>query len=152
MEKNKLVWKNKKWKELSQKEMHDIYALRAQVFVVEQKCVYQDIDNKDSKAIHVYGVSKKKIIAYSRCFKQGDYFNETSFGRAVVVKKERGKGIGDELVKQTIKVMKANWPDQKIKISAQAHLSGFYKKHGFITKGEKYLEDGIPHIGMCSKP
>ena len=152
MEKNTLVWKNKKWKELSQKEIHDIYALRSRVFVVEQNCVYQDIDNKDSKAIHVYGVSKKKIIAYSRCFNQGDCFKEASFGRAVVEKKERGKGIGDELVKQTIKVMKANWPGQKINISAQAHLSGFYKKHGFKTHGKKYLEDGIPHIGMCCKP
>ena len=151
MKNNILVWNNKKWKELSAKEIHDIYALRSRVFVVEQNCVYQDIDNKDSTAIHVYGIIEKKIIAYSRCFKAGDYFKETSFGRAVVEKKERGKGIGHELIKQTLKVMKANWPDQNIKISAQAQLSNFYKKHGFKTKGKKYLEDGIPHVGMHLK-
>ena len=148
MDKNKLIWKNKKWEKLSSKEIHDIFALRSKVFVVEQNCVYQDIDNKDLKAIHVLGVFKNRIIAYARCFNQGDYFKELSFGRAIVEKEQRGKGIGGELIKETLKNIKKIWPDNKIKISAQAHLSGFYEKYGFKTIGKNYLEDGIPHIEM----
>ena len=83
-------------------------------------------------------------MAYARIFKPGDYFKEASFGRAVVKKSERGKGVGDELVINCLENIK----EKKIKISAQSYLKGFYGKHGFITKGEEYLEDGIPHTAM----
>ena len=79
-----IFWVNKKWEQLTKNEVHEIFALRSRVFIVEQKCVYQDIDNNDKKAIHVYGTFKNKIIAYSRLFKEGDYFKEVSFG--VVIK------------------------------------------------------------------
>jgi ElaA protein len=144
----RIIWKHKKWKELNKNDLHEILILRAEVFIVEQNCVYQDIDNKDPKAIHLYGKINNKIIAYSRIFNQGDYYKEISFGRALVSKAQRGVGVGDELVKNSLEIIKKNWPNKKVKISAQARLKKFYKKHGFIEKGEEYLEDGIPHVSM----
>ena len=144
----KIIWKQKKWEELNKKNLHEILQIRSEVFVVEQKCVYQDIDNKDLKAIHLYGKIKNKIVAYSRIFNEGDFYKEISFGRALVLKNQRGKGLGDELVQKSIEIIKGNWPNKKVKISAQAHLNNFYKKHGFIEKGKEYLEDGIPHVSM----
>ena len=144
----KIIWKQKKWEELNKKNLHEILQIRSEVFIVEQKCVYQDIDNKDPKAIHLYGKIKNKIVAYSRIFNEGDFYKEISFGRALVLKNQRGKGLGDELVQKSIEIIKGNWPNKKVKISAQAHLNNFYKKHGFIEKGKEYLEDGIPHVSM----
>ena len=144
----KIIWKQKKWEELNKKNLHEILQIRSKIFVVEQKCVYQDIDNKDPKAIHLYGKIKNKIVAYSRIFNEGDFYKEISFGRALVLKNQRGKGLGDELVQKSIEIIKGNWPNKKVKISAQAHLNNFYKKHGFIEKGKEYLEDGIPHVSM----
>ena len=142
-----MIWEIKEWSELSTKEVENIFSLRSEVFIVEQDCVYQDIDGKDQKAKHVLGKKNNEIIAYARIFKPGDYFEEASFGRAVVKKPERGKGIGDELVINVIK----NIPEPLIKISAQSYLKGFYGKHGFVAKGEEYLEDGIPHTAMYIK-
>jgi len=144
----KIIWKQKKWEELNKKNLHEILQIRSEVFIVEQKCVYQDIDNKDPKAIHLYGKIKNKIVAYSRIFNEGDFYKEISFGRALVLKNQRGKGLGNELVQKSIEIIKGNWPNKKVKISAQAHLNSFYKKHGFIEKGKEYLEDGIPHVSM----
>ena len=139
-----MIWEIKEWSELSTKEVENIFSLRSEVFVVEQDCVYQDIDGKDQKAKHVLGKKNHEIIAYARIFKSGDYFKEASFGRAVVKKSERGKGMGDELIINSIK----NVQENKIKISAQSYLKEFYGKHGFVAKGEEYLEDGIPHTAM----
>ena len=139
-----MIWEIKEWSELSIKEVESIFSLRSEVFVVEQNCIYQDIDGKDQKAKHVLGKKNNEVIAYSRIFKPGDYFKEASFGRAVVKKPERGKGIGDELVINSIK----NIPESIIKISAQSYLKDFYGKHGLVAKGEEYLEDGIPHTAM----
>jgi ElaA protein len=141
-------WKHRKWDDLEKNDLHEILMLRSKVFVVEQNCVYQDIDNKDPEAIHLYGKLNNKIISYSRIFNEGVFYKEISFGRALVSKSKRGEGIGDLLVKKSLEIIKENWPNKKVKISAQAHLKGFYKKHGFVEKGEEYLEDGIPHISM----
>ena len=97
-----MEWTVKGWSELSLDEIEKIFKLRSEVFVVEQNCIYQDIDGKDKLAKHVFGFEKKELIAYSRIFKPGDYFKEASFGRAVVKKTHRGKGIGDELVKKSV--------------------------------------------------
>jgi ElaA protein len=142
-----MIWEIKEWSELSIKEVESIFSLRSEVFVVEQDCVYQDIDGKDQKAKHVLGKKDNEIIAYARIFKSGDYFKEASFGRAVVKKTERKKGVGDELVINCLENIK----EEEIKISAQSYLKGFYGKHGFVAKGEEYLEDGIPHIAMFIK-
>ena len=139
-----MIWEVKEWAELSTSEVENIFSLRSEVFVVEQDCVYQDIDGKDQKAKHVLGKKENDIVAYARIFKPGDYFKEASFGRAVVKKTERGKGVGDELVKNCLE----NITEEEIKISAQSYLKGFYGKHGFKAEGNEYLEDGIPHTAM----
>ena len=139
-----MIWEVKEWAELSTSEVENIFSLRSEVFVVEQDCVYQDIDGKDQKAKHVIGKKENDIVAYARIFKPGDYFKEASFGRAVVKKTERGKGVGDELVKNCLE----NITEEEIKISAQSYLKGFYGKHGFKAEGNEYLEDGIPHTAM----
>ena len=139
-----MIWEVKEWAELSPNEVENIFSLRSEVFVVEQDCVYQDIDGKDQKAKHVLGKKNNEIVAYARIFKPGEYFKEASFGRAVVKKTERGKGVGDELVKNCLE----NITEEEIKISAQSYLKGFYGKHGFKAEGKEYLEDGIPHTAM----
>ena len=139
-----MIWEVKEWAELSTSEVENIFSLRSEVFVVEQDCVYQDIDGKDQKAKHVLGKKENDIVAYARIFKPGDYFKEASFGRAVVKKTERGKGVGDELVKNCLEII----TEEEIKISAQSYLKGFYGKHGFKSEGNEYLEDGIPHTAM----
>ena len=139
-----MIWEVKEWAELSPNEVENIFSLRSEVFVVEQDCVYQDIDGKDQKAKHVLGKKNNEIVAYARIFKPGEYFKEASFGRAVVKKTERGKGVGDELVKNCLE----NITEEEIKISAQSYLKGFYGKHGFKAEGNEYLEDGIPHTAM----
>ena len=144
----KIEWVKKKWSEVSLEELYSVLRLRSEVFVVEQDCVYQDIDNKDQIAIHLLGYINKELIAYSRLFNEGDYFKETSFGRAVIKKEKRGQGYGDELVKESLKTIKNYYGNKKVKISAQAHLKTFYSKHAFIAKGKEYLEDGIPHVSM----
>ena len=139
-----MIWEVKEWAELSTSEVENIFSLRSEVFVVEQDCVYQDIDGKDQKAKHVLGKKNNEIVAYARIFKPGEYFKEASFGRAVVKKTERGKGVGDELVINCLE----NITEEEIKISAQSYLKGFYGKHGFKAEGKEYLEDGIPHTAM----
>lgn len=146
----KIEWVKKKWSEVSSEELYSVLRLRSEVFVVEQDCVYQDIDNKDQIAIHLLGYINKELIAYSRLFNEGDYFKETSFGRAIIKKEKRGQGYGDELIKESLKTIKNYYGNKKVKISAQAHLKTFYSKHAFIAKGKEYLEDGIPHVSMES--
>lgn len=143
-----LKFKIKPFQELSINELYSILQLRAEVFVVEQECVYQDVDGKDKKAIHVIGLKNEKIIAYSRIFNAGDCFENASMGRIVVQKDERKYGYGHDLVKVSIEAIREHFKESTIKISAQTYLKDFYYSHGFHETGNEYLEDGIPHIAM----
>jgi ElaA protein len=139
----------KKFSELSTEEIYNILKLRSEVFVVEQNCVYQDIDEKDQKAIHLFIEKNSEIIAYTRIFKKGDYYEENpSIGIVVVSKKERGKNLGKEIMKKSINFVKENMDEKKIELSAQKYLDKFYKELQFYSEGEDYLEDGIPHQRM----
>jgi ElaA protein len=138
----------KSFSELTTSELYQILQLRSEVFVVEQDCVYQDIDFKDQKSLHVLGYKNNTIIAYTRIFKPGDYFENASIGRVVVKQLERKYGYGHELMKVSIEAIKDAFHQEKITISAQLYLKKFYESHGFIQVGETYLEDGIPHIRM----
>jgi len=138
----------KEFSELSTNELYDILQLRSEVFVVEQDCVYQDIDSKDQKAIHVLGFKNNKLVAYTRIFKPGDYFNEASIGRVVVAKNERSFDYGHKIMQVSVQVIEEKFQVSKIKISAQLYLKKFYETHNFKQIGEGYLEDGIPHIAM----
>jgi ElaA protein len=143
-----ISWKTKTFDELSTQELYQIVRLRSEVFVVEQNCVYQDVDNKDQKALHLFGTLEGEIIAYSRLFKPGDYFEFSSIGRVVVAKKNRDKNFGHELINQSILEIKNHFNEQAITISAQLYLKKFYESHGFVATSETYLEDDIPHIEM----
>ena len=138
----------KTFNELSLEELYKILRLRAEVFVVEQDCVYQDIDNKDKKALHVIGFKNDEVVAYTRCFKPGDYFTEASIGRVVVQENQRQYGYGYDIMNASIKAIAEHFKTEKIKISAQTYLKTFYSNLGFENTGEEYLEDGIPHIAM----
>ena len=138
----------KRFNELSTHELYAVLQLRAEVFVVEQDCVYQDLDNKDLDAYHVLGVLDTKIVAYARIFKPGDYFLESSIGRIVVKKEFRKFQYGYQLVQNSIQFIENNLQQNTILISAQSYLTKFYNSLGFTQVGEEYLEDGIPHIKM----
>jgi len=138
----------KKFSDLSVAELYDILQLRSEVFVVEQDCVYQDIDGKDHLALHVLGSTNGKIVAYTRCFQPGFYFNEASIGRVIVKATERKFGYGHDIMKASDKAIQKEYNTSNIKLSAQQYLIKFYESHGYQTTGEGYLEDGIPHIAM----
>ncbi|MBC8643425.1 GNAT family N-acetyltransferase [Flavobacterium lindanitolerans] len=139
---------NKAFKALSLDELYDLLELRTEVFIVEQNCVYQDIDNKDRKAIHLIGEFDGETVAYCRLFKAGDYFDESSIGRVIVKEKYRDRKWGHDLIREAIKAIKDNFDEEKITISAQLYLKKFYESHEFSQTSEEYLEDGIPHIEM----
>ena len=138
----------KKFKDLSPLELYEILQLRSEVFVVEQDCVYQDIDGNDQKALHIIGTIENKIIAYTRCFRPGDYFKEASIGRVVVKESQRKFKRGNQIMNKSIKAINDHYKTKIIKISAQCYLNKFYTNLEFKPIGEKYLEDGIPHVAM----
>ena len=143
-----LKWNTKRFEALSTIEMYSILKLRSEVFVVEQNCVYQDIDGKDMKALHLFGEEDGKIIAYSRLFNVGDYFENASIGRVVVAENCRNKKYGHDLMREAISAIETHFQETKITISAQLYLKKFYESHGFVQTSETYLEDDIPHIEM----
>lgn len=138
----------KEFKELTLDELYEVLRLRTEVFVVEQDCVYQDIDNKDQKAIHIIGWEGDEIVAYTRIFKPGVYFKEAAIGRVLVAHTHRNKGLAHQLLAESIREIKNRYQSDCIKISAQTYLLDFYSSHGFKAEGEPYLEDGIPHRAM----
>ena len=146
-----LNWKRLSFKEFTIHELYEVLQLRSEVFVVEQDCVYQDIDFKDQKAIHILGYKKEKLVTYSRVFKQRDYLEEASIGRVLVKENERKYGYGHDLMKESIATILKEFKTTVIHISAQTYLEKFYNSHGFSKVGNGYLEDGIPHIKMITK-
>ncbi len=143
-----LEFKIKPFAELSGQEVYEILRLRSEVFIVEQICIYQDIDNKDQKAIHVLGYSGNELAAYCRLFDAGSYFDEASIGRVIVAPKFRENKWGHDLMKVAIDGVKQYFGKNEITISAQMYLQKFYESHGFVKTSEMYLEDDIPHIQM----
>ena len=141
----------KTFDQLSLQELYKILQLRAEVFVVEQNCVYQDIDGKDEIALHVMGLKNNELVSYTRCFKPGDYFEMASIGRVIVKENFREHGYGNEIMKASISEIENRFNTKEIKLSAQQYLTRFYETHGFLSTGKGYLEDGIPHIAMIKK-
>ena len=143
-----LNFKIKNFNELTIHELYEILQLRSEVFVVEQNCVYQDIDGKDTKAMHLIGTMDNKMVAYARLFNKGQYFENASIGRVVVDSKHRNLNFGHDLMRNAMDAIKQHFETTKISISAQLYLKKFYESHGFTQIGDGYLEDGIPHIKM----
>ncbi|MBE9490629.1 MAG: GNAT family N-acetyltransferase [Bacteroidetes bacterium] len=142
------ITKVKSFDELTKKELYQILRLRSEIFVVEQNCVYQDIDNFDQKALHLFIVINDVVIAYTRLFNAGDYYNEASIGRVVVDKNHRNNNLGHLIIEKSKEAIVSHFNKSVIVVSAQLYLKDFYASHNFIQKGEGYLEDGIPHIKM----
>lgn len=138
----------KTFDDLNTTELYDLLQLRTEIFVVEQDCVYQDLDGKDHKALHVIGTKNDKIVAYTRIFKAGDYLAQASIGRVAVAIGERKHGYGYDIMKASIKAVEEKFNETSIALSAQTYLKRFYHTLGFIEKGGEYLEDGIPHVMM----
>ena len=143
-----MQFKTKSFTELSLQELYDLLQLRSEVFVVEQDCVYQDIDGYDQLSTHVLGYIDSTLVAYARILPPKTYFSEPSIGRVIVKETYRMHSYGHKLIEASIDFINTYFPGETIKISAQQYLLDFYSSHGFISKGEGYLEDGIPHIAM----
>lgn len=136
----------KHFSQLSRDELYEIYKLRAEVFVVEQQCVYQDIDDGDRSAYHVFFKDEAGIQAYLRILPAGAVFDAVSIGRVIAVK--RRCGLGTRIVQEGIKAARELLGAEEIKIEAQVYAKGLYEKLGFVQTSEEFLEDGIPHVEM----
>lgn len=143
-----LKWKIKPFEALNVNELYDLLRLRSEIFVVEQNCVYLDLDGKDKKALHLIGEYEGKIVAYSRLFDAGISFDNASIGRVIVDANYRDRKWGHDLMREAIAGIKSNFDKDKITIAAQLYLKKFYESHGFLQSSEMYLEDDIEHIDM----
>lgn len=134
--------------ELTSKELIDILKERVKVFVVEQNCPYQEVDEDDYDDLHVRLIEDGHLKAYTRIINKGDHI---TFGRVLVVKEYRKAGLGAKIVQSTIDEIKQRFPKQPIQIQAQAYLQEFYAGFGFKAISDVYLEDNIPHLDMLMK-
>lgn len=138
----------KAFHELSLNELYAILKLRAEVFVVEQNCVYQDLDGKDQASYHVMLHLNDELVAYSRLVPAGLSYTEVAIGRVITASSVRGTGLGRKLMEYSIENCHQLWGNGPIRLSAQVYAKDFYASLGFVAEGEEYLEDGIPHIEM----
>lgn len=143
-----LTIRTKTFKQLTIDELYALLQLRSEIFVVEQNCVYQDMDYQDQNALHLLGYKNHQLVAYTRIFKPDDYFEHASIGRVLVTAEHRHLKYGYAIMEASIHEIKNRYNEMKIKISAQAHLKTFYSNLGFKVIGDGYLEDGIPHLPM----
>jgi ElaA protein len=143
-----IVWQHAAFQALHVQQLYAVLQLRSQVFVVEQNCVFQDMDGDDAQARHVLGYAGAQLVAYARCFAAGVKYPQASIGRVITHASVRGQGAGPVLIQQAIACIGQQWGAQPIRIGAQSHLEAFYGKLGFTKASEPYLEDNIPHIEM----
>ncbi len=135
-----------------QLDVHTLYAmlrLRTEVFVLEQQCLFQDMDNTDQQAMHLLGWDGEgRLSLYARCYGPGAKFAEASIGRVITAAHARGSGAGHVLMREAVARLLTHGGRQPIRIGAQQRLQAFYEQHGFHVASEPYDEDGIPHIEM----
>ena len=143
-----MKWVLKKFDDLTPRELYSILQLRNEVFVVEQKCVFQDADNKDQAAYHLMGWQQKRLVAYSRIIPPGVAYDLPSIGRVVTSPDIRRTGIGKDLMSESTKAIERLFGIVPIKLGAQFYLKQFYESFGFRQTSDVYLEDGIDHIEM----
>ena len=144
-----LTWQWTRFAGLSRDDVYDMLALRSRIFVLEQTCAYLDPDGLDRQSWHLLGRGADAgLLAYARACDPGVRFGPPSIGRVVVDASRRGRGWGHVLVAQTLRRCDETWPRQRNRISALAHLQGFYGRHGYVPAGDSYLQDGVPYIDM----
>lgn len=134
--------------ELSPMQLLDIVQARIAVFVVEQNCPYQEVDDYDARALHLQGRCNGELAAYARVIGPGEKFAEPSIGRVIVVQRFRAFQYGRALMQAAIALTERSYPGLPIRLSAQSHLQGFYGSLGFVADSAEYMEDGIPHVDM----
>lgn len=151
-------WRCLPFEALTTGELYAVLQLRTEVFVLEQNCVFQDMDGADHQAIHLLGTlhatgqGDAPLVAYARLFPAGIKFPEASIGRVVTRGSARGNGLGHALIREAVEQVCALWGPQPIRIGAQARLKAYYAQHGFVDVGKPYVEDGIDHIEMVWQP
>jgi ElaA protein len=145
---SQVSWSYKAFDQLTPFELYRILRLRNKVFVVEQNCVYDDTDGKDLSCFHLCGYLNDELVAYARIVPPGVSYAEPCLGRIATALAVRRKGIGRELMRKGIDIVKELYGNTGIRISAQAYLIDFYSSFDFNSIGEPYLEDDIPHIEM----
>lgn len=141
-------WNCKKFEALTHNEIFEIFKARCEVFVVEQQCNYQDVDNEDVNAFHLFAMEDEKLAAYCRIYSSDD---KIKIGRVLITKSFRGKNYGRALMLKALGFVKQHWKNATIQIQAQSYLKNFYQSLGFKTISEEYLDAGIPHIDMILK-
>lgn len=148
-----ITWYHKHFKELNTTELYQILQLRNEVFIVEQHCPFQDLDDKDLKCYHLIGfdTDSQKMMAYTRIVPAGISFKEASIGRVITSPLARKGGIGRQLMNKSIELLEELYGGVSIKIGAQLYLKKFYESYGFQQVEEVYMEDGIEHILMIKK-
>jgi len=139
------MWETKTFSELSTKELFEILYLRTKIFVVGQERIYQEVDEHDLEAIHIFNLIDGKVAAYARVFNQND---NVTFGRVVTDPKYRGLGMGKELMKHVMDVIQSDFTDKNIEIEAQVQVQDFYRLFNFESEGDTFLFNHTPHIKM----
>ncbi len=147
--KSNIVLHEKKFSELTITELYELLRVRAEVFIVEQNCVYQDLDNDDQKSIHLWLTVNGEIVALCRVCPAGTHMSEVSIGRVITTK--RGMGYGKIIMLEAIEAAKKHFNATLIEIEAQQYAKEFYEKVKFKQSSEIFMLDGIPHIKMTWK-
>lgn len=149
---NSRRWHLKTFNELTNQELYGILQLRTEVFVVEQTCIFQDMDGKDDKDCqHIFCKIESTVIACARFFPSGVMYKEAALGRICTSPAHRGTGLGKELMLRSLAEMERCFPGQPVRIGAQTYLNDFYKSFGFENVSELYMEDGIEHVEMVRR-
>ena len=136
----------KYFEELTTSELYELLRARAEIFVVEQNCVYQDLDGTDYRSLHVYYEEDGRIMAYLRAFEKEDMENTVQMGRVLSI--EHGIGLGGKILKEGLQIISEKMNPKCIYIEAQCYAVGYYEKVGFEVCSDEFLEDGIPHVQM----
>ncbi|MDP2407031.1 MAG: GNAT family N-acetyltransferase [Hydrogenophaga sp.] len=151
-----VAWRCLPFDALLPRTLYALLQLRAEVFVVEQACAFQDLDGADQVSMHLLGEragtgGETELLAYTRLVPAGLKYPEASIGRVVTAPITRGTGMGHALMAESVRMLHSLWGVQPIRIGAQAHLERFYNAHGFVSDDKPYIEDGIPHLEMLRK-
>ncbi len=141
-------WYLKPFNALTVPELHSIYKARCEVFIVEQHCPYQDIDDFEPASLHLFAMEEDVLAAYCRLVPKGVRFPEASIGRVITTPTFRRGGWGRQLMTRAIAHITNEWHETQIRISAQAYLQTFYESFGFVVVSDLYREDDIPHFDM----
>jgi ElaA protein len=145
----RINWTCSRFEELTVRQLYDILRARCEVFVVEQQCVYPDIDGLDHDALHLTGIGANgQLAAYLRILAPGVTYPEPALGRVLSTAGWRGSGAGRQLIEQGLKQIQHHYPNQAVRIGAQSYLTGFYASFGFKIDSQPYWEDGIEHVQM----